>query len=91
MVTDSPTIEEENILASHYGYLEQLTEQNILIIAGRTLNKDDRSFGIVIFKAASELIAKKIMTADPAVKAGVMRAELYPYRVAFMKSIAKRE
>jgi len=89
MLTDCPTIEEENIIASHYGYLEQLTEQNVLILAGRTLNNDDRSFGIVIFKAASELIAKKIMSADPAVKAEVMRAELYPYRVAFMQSVAE--
>ncbi|MFH1844318.1 MAG: hypothetical protein ABIF77_14035, partial [bacterium] len=41
-----------------------------------------RSLGIVIFRAESETAAHEIMQNDPAVAAGVMLAELVPYRVA---------
>ena len=42
------------------------------------------TFGLVIFKADSEAEARQIMENDPAVKHGVMRATLYPYRVVFL-------
>lgn len=51
-------------------------------MAGRTLNADETAFGIVVFRADSETSARQIMHDDPAVKLGVMHAELFPYRVA---------
>ena len=51
---------------------------------GRTLNTDESSFGIVIFRARSEEAARAVMNADPAVQAGGMRARLFPYRIALM-------
>jgi len=84
MLTDGPTSDEETIVSEHFAYLKGLTEQGIVILAGRTLNTDASSFGIVIFKAESEEAARKVMNNDPAVRQGVMRAELYPYRVALM-------
>jgi uncharacterized protein YciI len=56
----------------------------VVILAGRTLNADESSFGIVIFRAASGEEAQAVMKADPAVQQGVMQAELFPYRVALM-------
>jgi uncharacterized protein YciI len=58
--------------------------EGVVILAGRTLNGDDSTFGIVIFNAGSEEEARRIMESDPAVRQGVMRAELFPYRVALI-------
>ena len=84
MLTDGPTPEEEAIVSDNFAYLKGLTEQGIVILAGRTLNTDESSFGIVIFEAESEEAARKVMNNDPAIQQGVMRAELFPYRIALM-------
>jgi|SRR5581483_4943609 len=84
MLTHGPTTEEAEIVAQHFSYLQQLTEQGVVVLAGRTLNTDERSFGVVIFRADSEEAARKVMEQDPAVSRQVMRAELYPYRIALM-------
>lgn len=84
MLTTGPTPEEAAIVSQHFAYLKGLTEQDVVVLAGRTLNTDESSFGIVIFNATSEESAHSIMNDDPAVKNGVMRAELYPYRIAVM-------
>jgi len=72
--------------SQHFDYLKALTVQGVVVLAGRTLNTDESSFGIVILTAASEDAARAIMHNDPAVKQGVMRAELFPYRIALMAS-----
>lgn len=46
---------------------------------------DKKTFGIVIFEADSEEKAKFIMNNDPSVAEGIMKAELFPYRVALMR------
>jgi len=38
-------------------------------------------FGIVIFRAESAEAARRIMADDPAVAAGVMRGQVFPFRV----------
>jgi len=84
MLAEGATPKEEAIVSEHFSYLKDLMEQGILLLAGRTLNTDESSFGIVIFNAKSEAAALKVMHNDPAVRHGVMRAELYPYRIALM-------
>jgi uncharacterized protein YciI len=84
MVSEGPTPEEAAIVARHFAYLKGLAEQGVVILAGRTQNADESTFGIVIFRASSETAARDVMNNDPAVKNGVMRAELYPYRIAVM-------
>ena len=69
-------------VSRHFEYLQDLTRRDIVLLAGRTLNTDPSSFGIVILRAASEAEARALMLADPAVREGVMRAELFPYRIA---------
>ncbi len=88
MLSEGATPEEERIVEAQYNYLRSLTDQGVVILAGRTLNTDETSFGIVIFRAESEQAAQNIVAEDPAVKGGVMRAELYPYRVALMEMSA---
>jgi hypothetical protein len=48
------------------------------------LNTDESTFGIVILSAETEEIAREIVKNDPAVRESVMRAELFPYRVALI-------
>ena len=82
MLTEGLTRAEEEIVSSHFQYLRALARKGVVILAGRTLNDDETTVGIVVFQADSEDEATRVMHADPAVKAGVMRAELYPFHVA---------
>ena len=79
------TDREEEIVDRHFNKLQELLKEGKLVLAGRTLNMDEKTFGIVIIDVPSEEEAKNIMENDPAVKEGVMTAELFPYRVALIK------
>ena len=78
------TPEEDAIVGAHFHYLKDLTEQGIVLMAGRTLHTDVTSYGLVVLEADSETHARAIMENDPAVKAGVFRAELFPFSVALV-------
>ena len=84
MFVEGPTSEESRRVSEHFEYLRELTERGVVILAGRTLNTDPTSFGIVIFRSDTEAAARVLMEADPAVAGGVFRAELFPYSVALM-------
>jgi uncharacterized protein YciI len=84
MLSQGATQDETEIVSAHFNYLKGLHEQGILVLAGRTLNTDETSFGIVIFNAKTVEKAREIMENDPAVLQGVLQAELYPYRMALM-------
>jgi uncharacterized protein YciI len=82
LLTEGPTPQEEEILGRHFSYLKDLHGSGVLLLAGRTQDADETSFGIVILTADGEEEARKIMLGDPAVKEGVMTAEFHRYRVA---------
>ena len=85
MVTNGPTPEEAETVSRHFAYLSDLTEKGVMILVGRTQNKDESTFGIAIFEAENESVARTIMESDPAVAGGVMSATLYPYKVALIR------
>lgn len=85
MLTDGPTEHEAALVGQHFNYLKQLMEQGVVILAGRTQNTDPSSFGIIIFNASSQTAAEAVVANDPAVRNGVMRAELFPYRIALLE------
>jgi len=85
MVTEGPTPEEAETLSHHFAYLQDLTDKGVMILVGRTQNSDESTFGIAIFEAEDESAAQMIMETDPVVRAGVMRADLYPYQIALMR------
>ena len=85
MLTEGSTPEEDEIVGQHFAYLKDLTEKGVMILMGRTQTNDESTFGIAIFEAENEEAARTIMENDPAVAGGVMRATLYPYRVALMR------
>lgn len=89
MVSAGATPEESEIVAQHFSYLQHLTETGVVLLAGRTLNTDYSTFGIVIFRAASEAAAREVVASDPAVRQRVMRAELYPYRIALLGDLTR--
>jgi len=82
MLTKGSTELESRIVSEHFNYLKQLTEEAIVILAGRTQNTDYSSFGIVLLKAETIEAAREIMLNDPAVKNNVFRAEVYPYKTS---------
>ena len=86
MLAEGLTAQETEVTAQHYEYLKDLTDKGVVRLAGRTLTTDASSFGIVILEADSEETARQIMLDDPAVRQGVMNAELFPYRIATMAS-----
>lgn len=85
MLTEGPTPEEAETVSRHFAYLKDLTEKGVMILVGRTQNRDESTIGLAIFEAEDESAARTIMENDPAVVRGVMRATLYPYRVALMR------
>jgi uncharacterized protein YciI len=87
MLETGPTAEEGRIIDEHFAYLQALARRGVVLLAGRTLNTDTDSFGIVIFLAGSDEEAERIMAGDPAVRAGVMSAQLFPYRIALAANI----
>ena len=79
------TVKENNIVGEHFNRLKELTEEGIVILAGRTLNSDESQFGIVIFEARNDVEAENFMNEDPAVKEEIMTAEVFPFHVALMR------
>ena len=82
MLTSGATEIEKKMVSDHFDYLKRLTNNGTVVLAGRTINTDTSSFGIVIFQADSEASARKIVNEDPAVKSRIFRAELFPYRMS---------
>ena len=79
------TEREENIVDRHFAKLQELLKEGKLILAGKTLGIDEKTFGIVILEVESEEEALTIMKNDPAVLEGIMNAELFPYKIALIK------
>lgn len=74
--------EEEAIVDEHFERLKLVLADGKLVLAGPCL---DGAFGIVVFRAESEKEAEKFVRNDPAVKKGIMNAELHPFRVSLIE------
>lgn len=77
------TEEEAALMGAHAAYLEQQLTDGVLVLAGPTFG--DTNTGITIFDAEDEEAARAIMLADPAIAAGMMKPELRPMRVRFLR------
>lgn len=82
MLTEGPTQRETEKIALHFDYLKNLSEKGIVLMAGRTTQDDESTMGVVVFQAENDTEAQSIMNQDPAISSNVMKAELFPYRVA---------
>lgn len=79
------TPEDQKIVGQHFEYLKQATAAGRVLLAGRTNEALDQTFGLVMFQADDEAAARAFMQGDPAVAAGVMTATLHPYALALMR------
>jgi uncharacterized protein YciI len=79
------TAAEDGLVAEHFRRLEALRDAGRVLLAGRTLNPDASQFGLVVVEVGTEAEAREIMEGDPAVRGGVMTAELFPYSVALQR------
>lgn len=79
------TVEDEAVVGRHFNYLKELLKEGKLIIAGKTEENDEKTFGIVVIEVESFEEAKVIMENDPGVKEGIMTSEIYPYHVALLR------
>lgn len=76
------TTENEQAMTDHFNRLKVMLAEGRLVLAGPC---EDEAFGVVIFTAESDEDAERIMNDDPAVLAGLMTAELHPFRVSLVK------
>jgi uncharacterized protein YciI len=76
---------EKMVVGQHYQRLLKAATDGQVILGGRTTEALDKTFGLVVFEAASDEAAKAFMEADPAVKEGLMTATLHPYAVAMQR------
>ena len=84
MLSDGPTADEARVIGDHFAYLKGLLAAGSLLLAGRATDAGERTFGIANFQAVDSAAAAALMPADPAVREGVMAAELFPFRIALM-------
>jgi uncharacterized protein len=79
------TKEDNAALGQHFIRFQEATKSGQLILAGRTKEPGDKTFGIAIFTASDDAAARKFMESDPAVVAKLMTAELHPFSVALQR------
>jgi len=72
-------------IGRHFQHLKDATAARKVILAGRTTEAGDRTFGLVIFEAPDEATARRFMDSDPAVVGGLMTATLHPYAIALQR------
>jgi uncharacterized protein len=80
------TKEDHAMAQRHFERLKAAAEHGPVILAGRTEEPAEKTFGIVIFEAPDAASARAFMENDPAVKGGLMTAELHPYMIAVQRS-----
>lgn len=79
------TQKENEAVARHFERLTEATKTGRVIFAGKTSEALDKTFGLVVFEAEDESVARQFMESDPAVVAGVMSATLHPYVLALQR------
>jgi uncharacterized protein len=79
------TSKDKAATGQHFERLKKATAEGKVILAGRSTESLDKTFGLVVFEAESDAAARAFMDADPAIVAGVMTATLHPYSVALQR------
>jgi uncharacterized protein YciI len=77
------TPEEQAVWDIHFGRLQQLLADGVVVLAGPTLGRINT--GIAVFEAPDEDTARRIMEEDPVIAGGFARGELRPFRVSLLR------
>ena len=86
MMTKGLTPEQAQIMQEHLDHLKSLSDKGLIVIAGRTLNNDETTFGIVMLHADSDAAAREIMSRDPGIQKGLFKATLFPFLITAQES-----
>ncbi|MGH6631015.1 MAG: YciI family protein, partial [Burkholderiales bacterium] len=73
---------DQAVVGRHLAHLQAASVAGKLVLAGRTQEPLNQTFGIAIFEAPDDAAARAFMQSDPAVSESIMTAELHPYRIA---------
>ena len=84
----APTESESKAMAAHFAYLQSLVASGEVVVAGPA---EDGSLGLVVFSKADAGAARARIDADPAVAAGVMTAEVKPWRMSLFGTGTTRD
>jgi uncharacterized protein len=76
---------DKKAVSAHFERLKAATAEGKVILAGRTRESGDKTFGLVIFEAPDDAAAKAFMESDPAVVADVMTATVHPYHIVLQR------
>jgi uncharacterized protein len=79
------TKDDNAVVEKHFARLKEAADRGQLILAGRTAESLDKTFGIVVFEAKDQEAASEFVKEDPAVAAGLFTAELHPFSVALAR------
>lgn len=80
---ETMTPEEMAAMAQHLQYAKELFDAGKIVLGGACT---DGAYGIIVFRAESEEEAQGIFNNDPAVRAGIVIAELHPYKIALLRA-----
>ena len=83
-MVDAPTDAETAAVRAHFQHLQAHLARGTVRVAGRTDGGRD-TFGIVVYRAAPHAEAVALAHDDPAVRAGVMTAQTFPFRTALIE------
>lgn len=78
MLVDGPAPAQQVLAGRHWAYSVALLERGVVIFA------DANAFASVVIRAADEAKARAIVDGDPAVRAGMCAARLYPFQPMLM-------
>jgi len=83
------TEQARQIISTHFNYLKENCDAGNVLLAGRTnlSIEDENNAGLCIFKVESADAARSFMDNDPAVKNGVMTAQLFPFSLAMLSNV----
>ncbi len=81
---ETMTEEESEIMSEHFLYMKKKLEEGKVILAGPVTTGE---FGVSVLETVSEEEANEITNNDPAVKKGIMKPTIYPYRVSLLRGM----
>ena len=80
-VRDQDSVEVQRLQQGHMDNIKRLAKEKKLVIAGPFLHDGDLR-GIFIFDVSTQEEAEKLCNSDPAIIAGRLRYEIYPWMSA---------
>ena len=83
--THDITPDEAMIMQAHFGYLKDLLSAGVLVVGGPCTD-DGGAIAVAVIEAKNDAAAQAIVANDPAVKQGLAKPELHPFRLSLVRA-----